>query len=51
MIIAIMKDFERAGEDNVKQTDIVEKMIQKIELEGTDRQTSIERTLETTKKV
>ena len=51
MIIAIMKEFERANEDNVKQSDIVEKMVQKIELESTDRQTSMERTLETSKKV
>lgn len=51
MIITIMKEFERAGEDNVRQADIVDKMIQKIELDGTDRQTSLERTLETTKKV
>jgi hypothetical protein len=37
MIISIMKEFERAGEENVKQSDIVDKMINKIELEGTDR--------------
>jgi hypothetical protein len=46
-----MKEFERAGEENVRQADIVDKMIHKIELEGTERQTSLERTLETTKKV
>jgi hypothetical protein len=27
MIISIMKDFERAGEDNVRQGDIVERMV------------------------
>ena len=27
MIISIMKEFERQGEDNVKQSDIVEKMV------------------------
>jgi hypothetical protein len=27
MIITIMKDYERAGEDNVRQGDIVEKMV------------------------
>ena len=51
MIISIMKDFERAGEDNVRQGDIVERMVQKIELEGTERQTSLEKTMETQKKV
>jgi hypothetical protein len=42
MIISIMKDFERQGEDNVRQGDIVERMVQKIELESNERQTSIE---------
>lgn len=51
MIIQIMKDFERDNEDNVKQSDIVERMVQKIELENTERQTSIEKTLETSKRV
>jgi hypothetical protein len=51
MIIAILKDFERGGEDNIKQSDVVEKMVQKIEIEGQERQTSLERTLETSKKV
>ena len=46
-----MKDFERDNEDNVKQSDIVERMVQKIELENTERQTSIEKTLETSKRV
>jgi hypothetical protein len=27
MIISIMKDYERAAEDNVRQADIVEKMV------------------------
>ena len=51
MIITIMKDFERQGEDNVKQGDIVDRMVQKIELESPERQTSMERTMETSKKV
>jgi hypothetical protein len=37
MIITIMKEFEATGEENVRQGDIVEKMVQKIELEQTDR--------------
>ena len=52
MIIQIMKDFERFDqEDNVQQSQILEKMVQKLELENPDRQTSIERTMETSKKV
>lgn len=51
MIIAIMRDFERSGEENVRQGDIVDRMVQKIELEGNERQTSIEHAQETMKKV
>jgi hypothetical protein len=51
MIISIMKDFERQGEDNVRQGDIVDRMVQKIELESNERQTSIEHAQETTKMV
>ncbi len=42
MIISIMKEFERSGEENVRQGDVVDRMVQKIELEGTERQTSME---------
>jgi hypothetical protein len=51
MIISIMKDFERSGEENVRQGDVVDRMVQKIELEGTERQTSMEHAQETMKKV
>ena len=51
MIISIMKDFERSGEENVRQGDIVDRMVQKIELESNERQTSIEHAQETMKKV
>lgn len=52
MIVAIMKEFERAGDDNVRQGDIVERLVQKLELDGADgRQANMERTLETSKKV
>lgn len=33
MIISIMKDYERQGDENVRQADIVEGMVQKLELE------------------
>lgn len=51
MIIEIMKEFERSGEENIKQQDIVEKMVQKLEIETAERQTSIERSIETSKRV
>jgi hypothetical protein len=37
MIIHIMKEFERQGEDNVKQQDIVERMVQEIEIQSMER--------------
>jgi len=37
MIISIMKDFERTGEENVRQGDIIDRMVQKIELESNER--------------
>lgn len=49
-----MKDFERSGEENVRQGDIVEKMVQRIELDGADsvnRQTNVERAAETARTV
>ena len=46
-----MKDFERLGDDNVRQGDIVDKMVQKIELESNERHTSIENAQETSKMV
>jgi hypothetical protein len=46
-----MKDFERSGEDNVRQQDIVERLVRMLEVEQQDRQTSVEKALETTKKV
>jgi len=51
MIITIMKEFERAGDDNVRQGDIMERMVQKLELDEAEHQVSMERTLETSKKV
>lgn len=37
MIIEIMKEFEHQGEENVIQSVIVEKMVQKIEIENAER--------------
>ena len=36
MIVHIMKDHERRGEDNVRQQDIVDKMVQELEVHSTD---------------
>lgn len=51
MIIQIMKEFERQGEDNVRQQDIVERMVKEIEVHSSDHQTSLEKSIETSKKV
>ncbi len=36
MIVHIMKEFERQGEDNIKQQDIVERMVQEIEIQNSE---------------
>ena len=51
MIIAIMKEYERTGEDNVRQGDILNKMVTKIELDNPEKHTSLDRAQETSKKV
>lgn len=51
MIVQIMKDFEGRGEDNVLQSDIIETMIQQIEIDTQERQTSVEKSIETSKKI
>mgnify|MGYP000111294196 CR=1 FL=1 len=51
MIISIFKELERTGVENVQQSEIINRMVQKIELEGQERSTSVERSVETSKKV
>lgn len=51
MIITMMKEYERAGDDNVRQGEIAEKIVIQIELHDREHQTSIERSAETLKKV
>lgn len=51
MIVSIMKEFERQGQENIQQSDIVNRMVQKIELESNERATSVERSIETSRKV
>ena len=50
MIIAKMKDYERDGQDNVQQYEIVDKIVKDIEM-AENRDTNLERTLETKRKV
>lgn len=51
MIVAIMKDFERAGMENVVQAEVINGMVRKIEIESPDVSTSVEQSIETSKKV
>jgi hypothetical protein len=46
-----MKDFERQGDDNVRQQDIIEKMVHMLEIDSHDRQTTLDKAYETTRKV
>mmetsp|Transcript_65 Transcript_65/g.132 ORF Transcript_65/g.132 Transcript_65/m.132 type:complete len:228 (+) Transcript_65:1903-2586(+) len=51
LIFQVMKDFEVEGQENVQQAEIINKMVQKLELESSEAATSIERSIETSKKV
>jgi hypothetical protein len=51
MIVQAMKEFESAGQENVQQADIINRMVQKLEIENTDAATSVEKSIETSKKV
>lgn len=51
MIVQAMKEFESQGQENVQQSDIINRMVQKLEIENTDAATSVEKSIETSKKV
>jgi len=53
MVTGIIKDLERDGQDSVVQSDVVNKLVQKLELEdgAAEGNASIERTVQTTKKI
>jgi adenylate kinase family enzyme len=51
MIISVFKELERAGVENVQQSEIINRMVHKIEIESDDRATSVEKSIETSKKV
>jgi len=46
-----MKEFESNGSENVQQSELINRMVLKLEVEGTEQTTSIERASETSKKV
>lgn len=51
MIVQVMKEFETQNEVNIQQADIINKMVQKLEVENLEASTSVERSIETSKKV
>lgn len=51
MIVTTMKEFEAQGQENVQQADIINRMVQKIEVESMEATTSVEKSIETSKKV
>ena len=51
LIVGVMKEYEQQGMENVQQADIINRMVQKLEVENTEASTSIQRSIETSKKV
>jgi hypothetical protein len=51
MVIHAMKECERAGDENVQQQQIVDRLVKDIELNQSDRHTSVDRAEETMNKV
>lgn len=50
-ILQYMKQCEKDGNDTVQQHEIVNAMVQKIEVEGMGHSTSVEQSVETSKKI
>lgn len=50
MIVEVMKEFQRNNQDNVQQLQIVNRMVQRIEVEDLGS-TSVEKSIETSKKI
>lgn len=51
LIVATMKEFEAQAQEHVQQAEIINRMVQKLEIENTEASTSVERSIETSKKV
>jgi hypothetical protein len=51
LIMATMKEFEAQNQEHVQQAEIINRMVQKLEIENTEASTSVERSIETSRKV
>jgi len=46
-----MKEFESNAQEHVQQSEVINRMVQKLEIENAEASTSVERSIETSKKV
>lgn len=46
-----MKEFEAQNQDNVQQSELINRMVMKLEVEGNEASTSLEHAQETSRKV
>ena len=51
MIMHVMKDLEFQGQENVQQSQVIDKMVHKLEVESHENSTSLEKSMETSRKV
>lgn len=51
MIVAVMKEFESNKQENVQQAEIINRMVQKLEIESNEAATSLDRSIQTSQKV
>jgi hypothetical protein len=45
MIVAVMKEFESNKQENVQQAEIINRMVQKLEIESNEAATSLDRSI------
>jgi len=50
MIVEVMKEFQRNNQDNVQQLAIINRMVQRLEVEDIGS-TSVDKSIETSKKI
>lgn len=51
LIVQVMRDFEQQGRDNVQQSDVINRMVQKMLVEMSHAVTNEEKTVESTTKI
>lgn len=51
LIVAVMREFEVEGRDNVQQSDIINRIVQKMLIDSSHEVASEEKTVESTNKI